>query len=277
VLEASLCALRIFFTAALAATVLSISASALAQGDDMSRAKEAFSRGQAAYDSGRYDEARTAFEESFAAFPHFRTLFNIALCEEKLGDVQGAVDMYQRYVDWPSEVPNREEVSAKLAELKALLPPEPAPPAPPVAPNEPPKPSVTPPTKEHERGPDLRVPGWITVGTGAAGAVVGAVFLGLAQKKKKEMEAIDGELYDPSVHDAMPEDGRRYQKIGWVVGGFGVLAAAVGTVLLIASDDGHDTEVGGEKAKAKGEGANGAAIVPIVGPETVAAAVQWRF
>ena len=110
------------------------------------------------------------------------------------------------------------------------------------------------------------MPGWIAVGSGAAGVVVGAVFLGLAQKKKKEMEAVDGVAYDPSVHDAIPEDGKRYQTAGWVVGGFGVLAAAVGTVLLIVSDDGK----GSEKNK-------GATIVPVVGPETVAAAVQWSF
>jgi hypothetical protein len=258
--------LRNVFAAALAAAVLVFAAPVLAQGDDMSRAKEAFSRGQAAFDAGRYEEARTAFQESLDAFPHFRTLFNIALCDEKLGDVQGAVDMYQRYVEWPADVPNREGVAAKLAELKATLPPEPVPPAPPVDEGDEPEPVAPPSSPSPEPGPDLRVPGWIAVGSGAAGVVVGAVFLGLAQKKKKEMEAIDGEVYDPSVHDAIPEDGKRYQTVGWVVGGFGVLAAAVGTVLLVVSDDGK----GSVKDK-------GATIVPVVDAETVAAAVRWSF
>jgi tetratricopeptide (TPR) repeat protein len=250
---------------AIAATMLSIAAPALAQGDDMTRAKEAFSRGQAAYDAGRYEEAKTAFQESLEAFPHFRTLFNIALCEEKLGNVRGAVDMYQRYVDWPADVPNREEVVGKLAELRATLPPEPAaePPEPPGEGGEPPPPVEPLPGAVPERGPDLRVPGWIGVGAGAAGVVVGAVFLGLAQKQKKEMEAVAGEPYDPAVHDAIIEDGERYEKAGWVVGGFGVLVAAVGAVLLLASDH--------------GDGEEGAALVPIAGPGAVAGGVRWSF
>ena len=258
-----LCAVLV---AALAAAVLASSSSALAQGDDMTRAKEAFTRGQAAFDAGRYEEARGAFQESLDSFPHFRTLFNIALCDEKLGNVQGAVDMYQRYVDWPADVPNREEVAAKLAELKATLPPEPGPPAPPGGEGVGREPVAPPAVPEHGPGPDLRVPGWIAVGTGAAGAVVGAVFLGLSQKKKKDMEAVDGERYDPSVHDAMLEDGKRYQTVGWVVGGFGVLVAAVGTVLLVVSDDGDVSE-----------DAKDVEVTPVAGPETVAATLRWRF
>jgi hypothetical protein len=211
--------------------------------------------------------------ESLSAFPHFRTLFNIALCEEKLGNVRGAIDMYQRYVDWSAEVPNRDAIRAKLAELKAQLPPEPAPPTPPAGDEALPPPVPPPPVSAPapEPGPDLRVPGWITVGTGAAGVVVGAVFLGMAQKKKKEMEAIQGEPYDPKGDEAILEDGRLYQKVGWIVGGFGVLAAAVGAVLLVASDDGS-AESGGAP-----DGKKDVALVPIVGPGGVAAVAEWRF
>lgn len=256
--------LRTVAAAAVAASLFATGAAAMAQGDDMGSAKEAFSRGQAAFDAGRYEEAQAAFEESLAAFPHYRTLFNIALCEEKLGDVRGAVAMYQRYVDWPSEVPNREEIAEKLAQLRATLPPEPEPPEPPDEERDEPEPPVAPVAPKDEPGPDLRIPGWISVGTGAAGIVVGAVFLGLAAKKDKEMEAIDGEAYDPSVHDALLEDGRRYEKAGWIVGGIGVLAAAVGAVLLVASDDGS-----GDDARPE--------IAPAIGPEAVAATVRWSF
>jgi tetratricopeptide (TPR) repeat protein len=268
------CAPRNLVAAALASAILAMATSALAQGDNMSLAKEAFSRGQTAFDAGRYEEARTAFHDSLEAFPHFRTLFNIALCDEKLGNVQEAIEMYQRYVDWPADVPNREEVAAKLAALKATLPPEPEPPVPPPVDGGEPQPPVAKPSgPAPERGPDLRVPGWIGVGTGAAGAVVGAVFLGLAQKKKKEMEGVAGEAYDPAVHDAIIEDGERFEKVGWVVGGFGVLVAAIGAVLLIASDDGDDGENDGGATKAE----KSAAFVPIVSSDAVAAAVQWRF
>jgi tetratricopeptide (TPR) repeat protein len=266
------CAQRRLAAAALFAALVAHAAPASAQGDDMSRAKEAFSRGQAAFDGGRYEEARAAFQESLAAFPHFRTLFNIALCEEKLGNVRGAVEMYQRYVDWPADVPNREEVSAKLAELRATLPPEPEPEPPPPRGEAAPAPPVAPPP---ERGPDLRAPGWIGVGLGAAGVVVGAVFVGLANKKKKEMEEVSGEVYDPAVHGAIIEDGERYEKAGWAVGGFGVLFAAAGAVLLLASD--HGGEAAADGAKGGGGTARRVEIVPAAGPGAAAAAVRWRF
>jgi len=254
--------------AALAAAALAAGAGAAAQGDDMTRAKEAFSRGQAAFEAERYEEARAAFQESLAAFPHFRTLFNIALCDEKLGDVRGAIDMYQRYVDWPADVPNRDGVAAKIAELKAQLPPEPEPPpAPPPGDGPEPEPPPAPRPAEAPR-PDLRVPGWIAVGVGAAGVVAGGVLLGLAQRKKGEMEAVDGEVYDPAAHDAILEDGRAYEKAGWISGGLGVLVAAAGAVLLLVSGDGADEAAGGGAAPE---------VVPAVGPDGAAAVARWRF
>jgi tetratricopeptide (TPR) repeat protein len=264
--------LRIALAIAVAVIAQMLATSASAQGDDMSRAKEAFSRGQTAFDAGHYREAREAFEESLAAFPHFRTLFNIGLCAEKLGDVKGAVDMYQRYVDWPGEVPNREDVATKLTELKASLPQEPLQPSQaevnPQRP-EPTRPSVG--TPEDETRPDLRVPGWIAVGTGAAGVVVGAVFLGLAQKKKSEMEDIAGVQYDPATHDALPEDGKRDQTIGWIAGGVGLAVAATGAILLLVSRRGDGGDYGVSTRVQR------FAFVPNVSAERAIVDARWSF
>ena len=255
-----------------AAVAVACAAPAAAQGDDMSRAKEAFTRGQAAFDAGRFEEARTAFEESLEAFPHFRTLFNIGLCAEKLGDVRTAIDMYQRYVDWPSDVPNRDDVSKKIAELKAALPPEPAP--------APPEPEVSQPAAApSQQAPAtasqprrvLLVPGWITAGTGVAGMIVGGVFLGLAHKKKDEMDAVQGEYYDPSVHDAIPEAGKRDEAIGWAAGGAGLAFAVTGAILLIASRH-RDGEGDGAS-----HGAPPVAVTPAVATDGAALGVQWSF
>jgi tetratricopeptide (TPR) repeat protein len=248
--------------AALVLLCTTASSSPMAQGDDMSQAREAFARGQQLFDDGDYRAARKAFGESLAAFPHYRTLFNIALCEEKLGRIAEAVEMYQRYVDWPSEVPNREEVAAKLAELRAQLPPEPEPPA-----DDDEDGAEVPPEPPAEAdGPNLIVPGWIVTGVGAAGMITGGVLLGLAQSRANEIRKIDGEVYDPAVHDELQDEGRTFEKTGWIVGGIGVAAVAAGVVLLLVSEgeDEHPEEPEVE-----------AAVAPVRGGFAISAG--WSF
>jgi tetratricopeptide (TPR) repeat protein len=228
---------------------------AAGQGDDMARAREAYSRGQALFDAGRHEEALVAFDESLAAFPHFRTIFNIGLCHEKLGNIAAAVEMYQRYADWPSEVPNREEVRTKLAELRLLLPPEPAedraeageetgPPGPPPAqPAPPPEPGPG-----ADPGPDLRLPGWIAVGVGAAGLVAGGALLGLAQKRAAEIAAVDGVPYDPDTHDRLQSQGEAFETGGWIAGSLGVALIASGLAMLLVSRPGDEEGEGEPRA-----------------------------
>lgn len=209
-----------------------------AQGDDRERAREAYSRGQALFDAGDFAGARDAFQESLDASPHTRTIFNIALCEEKLGNVVEAIEMYQRYVDWPGDLPNRDEVKQKIEQLRELLPPEPeAPPKPPAEADEP-EPEPEPPTEE--AGPDLIAPGWITLGVGAAGMITGGVLLGLAQSRANEINKTEGEPYDPDVHDPLQDEGRAFEKAGWIVGAVGVAAVAAGVTMLLVSDTGDE-------------------------------------
>lgn len=240
------------------------------QGDDMSRAREAFARGQELFDNGDYETARVAFQESLDAFPHYRTIFNIALCEEKLGRVAEAVEMYQRYVDWPADVPNREEVAKKVEELRQLLPPEPeAPPEPPGGTGEPEpetEPDPAPEEPGEEPGPDLIVPGWITVGIGAAGMITGGVLLGLAQARANEVQNVEGEEYVPKVHDAMQDEGRTFERAGWTVGAIGAAAVAAGVTMLLVSDRAEEQPAEPEIA---------AGVGPLDGG--VALGARWSF
>ncbi len=190
----------------------------------MQRAKDAFSRGQAHYDIGEFNEARDAFQLSFDAFPHFRTIFNLALCEEKLENIAAAVELYQRYLFWSGDVPARGDVEKKLKKLKAMLPPEPEP------------------EPEVEKGPDLIVPGWITLGSGAAVTILGGVMLGLAASRKGEIENVQDVAYDPKKHDEMIADGEQYELVGWLAGGIGVAAMGAGLVMLLVSDRGEEKQ-----------------------------------
>jgi len=226
--------LIIFFCAVFA------SREAFAQGDDMKLAKESFSRGRLAFDEGQYVDAVVAFEESLAAFPHFRTIFNIALCKEKLGEIAEAVAFFEQYVNWPSQVPDRDKVRKKIIKLKKLLPPEP---------EQDPEPGAKDnPVPVQESGPDLIVPGWITLATGVAGIVAGGVLLAAAQKKKSEMNTLYGAVYDSQKHDKIIDKGKKYERFGWILGGAGIAVLAVGATMLLVSGHNESKEQEHEQA-----------------------------
>ncbi len=218
-----------------------------AQGDDMDLARQAYAEGQTRFDEGDYSRALEAFERSLQAFPHFRTIFNIALCHDKLGNIAEAVQMYTRYRDWPTDVPNREEVGAKIKQLEQQLPPEP-----PTEPEEEisedtaeidPEPEAKP-AEETEPPPDYVVPGWITAGSGVAGMVIGGVFFGLAKSRVAEMRDLENSetQYNPDTHGQLPDEGRAFETTGWVVGGVGLVTFVVGIALLIVSGEPGESE-----------------------------------
>jgi tetratricopeptide (TPR) repeat protein len=261
---------------------------AAAQGDDMDRAKEAYSRGQELFDAGEITAASAAFRESLDAFPHYRTIFNIALCEEKLGNVAEAVAMYQRYVDWPAEVPNREEVAAKLAELRAQLPPEPVPE--PDGDGQDADGSASAPdgsgatggsstSSSEEPGPDLIVPGWITMGIGAAGVITGGVLIGLAQSRSNQIANLEDVYYDPGEHDAMQDEGRRFEIGGWVAGGVGAAALATGLIMLLVSERSEEPPAGDGEGEGEPEAAPEPEVALGVGCGDAALCLSggWRF
>jgi tetratricopeptide (TPR) repeat protein len=213
-----------------------------AQGDNMNRAREAFDKGLSEFEQENFASALEHYSQSLEAFPHFRTIFNIALCYEKLGNFKDAVDMYVRYVDWPSEVPDREEVEKKIEELRALLPPEPEPePEPEIATE---TGSNTENMKESETVPEPEEPvrnlapaGWGITGTGIAGVVVGGILLGVASGKAGEMRDIEknDEPFDPDKHEDIQDSGKKTELVGWIVGGVGIAVVAAGVVMLLVN------------------------------------------
>jgi hypothetical protein len=256
-----------------------------AQGDDLEKARTTFDVGQKAFEAGDYEVARGAFYESFEAFPHFRTIFNIALCEENLGNIAVAVEMYQQYVEWPSDVPSRGEVKVKIEQLKRILPADPEPGTP-----ESPDSDVGPlvdqgqrpgesvssstgvgddmsdPSRDNDAGSPLVVPGWIALGTGAAGLAVSAVLLVQARGVSSEMRSLESgdETYDPEAHDDLPDRGRTLEVSGWVTGAAGVVLISTGITFLLLS---------GREKPDETEGVVG--LLPLEnGLFTVAA---WRF
>ncbi len=89
----------------------------IAAADPASEALKAFERGRAALQTGSYEQACVAFNESYDLDPKAETRFNIALCSEQLGKLATALHHYQELAK--SETGSRRARSAQAAE--ALL------------------------------------------------------------------------------------------------------------------------------------------------------------
>jgi hypothetical protein len=107
--------------ALLAVALLVGSGVASAQPTDAAQreAGEEFERGERAQARGLYHDAIAAYQKAFALVPHSNTLFNIAVCYEKLGQWSQSVDYYERYLSHAEDPVDGVEVRDKIRELRA--------------------------------------------------------------------------------------------------------------------------------------------------------------
>lgn len=89
--------------------------------DDVAVAREAFSKGQAAYAAGQYRVALDRFEESFKAKPHPSTIFNIARCQDQLGDFAKAMTSYKEYLRLAPQAADADQVGKAIVSLETRL------------------------------------------------------------------------------------------------------------------------------------------------------------
>lgn len=82
--------------------------------DPADDARKAFERGRAALQTGSYEQACTAFTESYELDPQPETRFNIALCSEQLNKLATALHHYQELAK--SESGSRRAKAAQAAE-----------------------------------------------------------------------------------------------------------------------------------------------------------------
>jgi hypothetical protein len=143
----------------LLAVAISVPRVTLAQAeDDQAAAREAFERGIAMFDAGDVSGALSQFRESYGLHPTAVASFNIAASLEKLGDPQGALEVFRGYLAEfgsaarPADVADVRRRITALVEAIAAQPPVPVPP---VAP-----PPGTPPTltSQLDSSPDDELP-----------------------------------------------------------------------------------------------------------------------
>lgn len=92
--------------------------SGAARAGDVGEARALFQAGVKLYQEGDYVAAREKFAEAERAHHAPVIVYNLALCDEKLGHVQAAVDGYERYI---AEEGERGELSTSAAVAAAQL------------------------------------------------------------------------------------------------------------------------------------------------------------
>jgi tetratricopeptide (TPR) repeat protein len=89
---------------------------------DAEQARAEFERGAALYRAGDYRGALGAFEAAQSHRPAPESLFNIARCHERLGELADAVETYRAYLEASPSAPDRQEVAEHINDLQARLP-----------------------------------------------------------------------------------------------------------------------------------------------------------
>lgn len=256
-------------SAGLALALLLLPLSSLAQQNDVDLAKQYYKLGEKLYQRADYRGARVQFDLAFQHSKRPALLFNIARCEEALGDHCKAVETYKKFLTTNPE--NKNLVQARVtnltklcaeskaktgpaltpapkpkpkAEPKAEPKPTPTPktepaltpaPKPKAEPKAEPKPTPTPETAPRPEPPPkpgstLRMAGWTTAGIGLAAMVAGAVMGAMAAEKASIVE--DGSL--GAFSDVADDyDAGKALNIGAIAGlAVGGAALVGGAVLL---------------------------------------------
>lgn len=103
---------------------------------DEEEARRHFELGRRYYDTGRFAEAAAAFREAYRLSGRPRLLYNLFLALREVGDLDGAVDALERYLETVTDVDERIRVEARLESARrtrdqmrrAATPPSAAPP-----------------------------------------------------------------------------------------------------------------------------------------------------
>jgi len=83
-------------------------------------AREAYAEGQALFREGKHAEAEEAFMRAYAFVPNPVVLLGVAHARRGQGNMQGAVEALERYLEERTDAPDAAEVQTEIEELKAM-------------------------------------------------------------------------------------------------------------------------------------------------------------
>lgn len=93
--------------------------SASAADDEVARGL--FQAGKAAYENGKYEDARSFFEQAYARSRRPALLFNIAQAAERLRQDEKALELFRAYLTQVPDAANRTEVEARIKQLEQWI------------------------------------------------------------------------------------------------------------------------------------------------------------
>jgi len=89
--------------------------------DDRAEARTHYQAGVKAYGSGNYQNAIKEFSAAQQLAPADLNNYNLALCYDKLGDAEPAIQYYRAFLDKQPNADKRAEIEASISRLESAL------------------------------------------------------------------------------------------------------------------------------------------------------------
>jgi hypothetical protein len=236
-------------------------------------ARRHFESGAAYFAEAEYEEALKAFRKAYELSERPQILLNIAVVEERLGNLRGAVDVLGEYQSVNPNDPDIETIRLRRDNLMERLQAqqsasgdsatEPPPPAeeqsaPPAAPAPPPAPAAPPPSPTE--GPNL-IPAYAALSLGGL-AGVAAILTGLgAQSEYDELESTCG----GSCSSEQTFTGSALALTSTILTGVAVVGVGVGVTLWATAERPQEAAQGPPTLRVA------------LGPSGGYAEAHWRF
>ncbi len=230
-----------FFRATLGVALLLFAYPALAQprvavppSDDVEAAKAHFAAGSAYYDQANYGDSVKEFNEAYRLSKRTDLLYNIAICYERLNQLDNAIATLQKYLTDKPNAQDRVTIESRIQNLtkrrdEAAAPTPTPTPTPMLTPALAPV-SVAPPVERKKR---WWLTGTIVAGAGAA-VLIGALALAI------DADILHGQLVGQCPGNVCDPSLRSKVTLGYdlalsadILFGVGGATAVVGAILLI--------------------------------------------
>ncbi len=149
------------------------------------------------FDAKDYDGAIERFSQAYNLDPNPNYLFNIGRVYEESGNLETAIEYYERFIQQPGvELESRKFASERLKDLREITATRNQPEQPPEQPEQQPEPVQPQPqpvdTPEKTKRHPLELAGYGVLGTGLAAGIAGGVFGGLALNKRNSLADTTG-------------------------------------------------------------------------------------
>lgn len=220
-----------------------------------------------AFNDKRYDESIDLFKQAYALNSNPNYLFNIGRVYEEKGDLEQAVVHYQEFVSQAGvDLDSREAATERLKVLREALrqleEEEEEAAEPETTPTEP---GTDEPPADRKRG--QRIAGYVLLGAGGAGLIVGGILGGVASSTANDAD--NAEFVDERL--SMRDDARRQARAADAMFITGGVLAAAGLVLVLT------TLSKGKKASTATASSRRFVFSPAATPTSAGAVVHGRF